>query len=232
VADCLAALEPGGSLWERFLEVVEDLHNAGGVSEEDFATLRYTVSARRVLMEETLGDDETLTVASIPEILRRAKEAQNEEMSQRLRAEAERGDEAEQARTEAEHLAALTAEALETERLQHEAALEAQQRANTADLRRRIGNISHRRARRISIACYWGLVLVLLAAVIVTSPWSSGLALGGGIAAGVVFLLWLVAGILNLAGAVLGISVSALVQKVQHFLETKIEERTSKSLEL
>jgi len=226
VADCLAALEPGDALWQRFLQVVEELRDDGGVTELDYATLRYTLDARRALMTETFGSEEALTIASIPEILRRAKEAQQEELTSQLLAATEQRRLADAARTDAEKAVVAERVAGKKAAAQHQGELAKQ----AAALERGIGNLSHRWARRISRTGYWLVTALLATAAILASPWATGLALGGGIAALAILVVWLLAGGLLLIHAVEGKSVAALANRLERFLEVRIEKWLARSL--
>lgn len=212
VADCIAALEPGNHLWERFLDVVEQTREAGGVTEEDYATLRYTVSARRALVEETLGDEHALTVGSVPEILRRAKEDMTREAQERLQAETRSRQEAE-SRADAESQRAEAAEV----------ALQSSGEEHKLELARRIGNKAHRRAVHVARTFY---ALLALAVIVATA---AGLGLIGGVVA---TALVAVVTLLSAMHILVGESLSDLASRIERFLEKKFEEREWKSLEL
>jgi hypothetical protein len=223
VADCIAALEPGKRLWERFLNVVEQTHEAGGVSEEDYATLRYTVSARRALVEETLGDDNAIALGSIPEILRRAKEAMTQEAQDRLQSESQSRHDAEIKADAEARRAAAAEESLRSERDEHQAALQSSDESRKAELARRIGNKAHRRAVRSTRFIYALMALVVI----------GGAAAGLGLLAGVLATVLVVAAaILGARHIIFGESVSDLANRIERFLEKKFEERERKSLDL
>jgi hypothetical protein len=223
VADCIAALEPGKRLWERFLDVVEQTHEAGGVTEEEYATLRYTVSARRALVEETLGDDHALAVGSIPEILRRAKESMTQETQNRLQSESQSRHDAESKADAEARRAAAAEESLRSERDEHQAALQSSDDKQKAELARRIGNKAHRRAVRTARVIYALLALVVIGGA------AAGLGL---VAGGVATVLVAAAGVLGARHVLVGESVSDLAHRTERFLEMKFEERERKSLGL
>jgi hypothetical protein len=64
IADCYAALRPEGRLWARYLEEIEALRQRGELSNDHFVALRYSVDARRALMDTTLGDPEAISGTS------------------------------------------------------------------------------------------------------------------------------------------------------------------------
>jgi hypothetical protein len=223
VADCIAALEPGTHLWERFLDVVEQTRRAGGVTEEDYATLRYTVSARRALVEATLGEEQALALGSVPEILRRAKEAMTREAQERLQDETRSRHDAE-SRAEAESWrAAAVEESLRSERMQHQTALQSSEEKHKAELARRIGNKVHRRAARTARVIY------LLLALMIIGGAAAGLGLIGGVVATVLIVG---AGMLTVRHILVGESLADLASRIQRTLEKRFEERERKSLGL
>jgi hypothetical protein len=223
VADCIAALEPGTHLWESFLGVVEQMREAGDVTEDDYATLRYAVSTRRALVDETLGDEGALTVGSVPEILRRAKEAMTKEAQDRLQAEARSRRDAE-IKADSESRRATVAElSLESERQKHLEDLRSTERKNKEELARRIGNKAHRRAVRTARALFFALALIVIGGVLA----------GFGIfAGGVVTALLVITAILNIRHLLFGESLSLLISRVERNLERRFEETERKSLEI
>jgi hypothetical protein len=223
IADCVAALEPGNRLWQRFLEVVDQTREAGGVSEEDYATLRYTVSARRALVEETLGDEGSLTIGSVDDILRRAKEAMTQEAQERLRAEnTARLDAENKAEVESRRADAAVGN-LTAERDRHQLELQTTSATQRAELARRIGNKAHRRALRTARVVY------LLMALAVIGGIAAGLGL---IAGGVATALLIVAGLLAATHTIVGKSLADLRQRLESVLQRKLEDRERKSLGL
>jgi hypothetical protein len=223
IADCVAALEPGNRLWQRFLEVVDQTREAGGVSEEDYATLRYTVSARRALVEETLGDEGALTIGSVDDILRRAKAAMTQEAQERVRAERTARLDAE-IKAEAELRRADTAEEnLTAERDRHQLELQSRSATQGAELADRIGNKAHRRALRVARVVY----LLLAFAVIGGTAAALGL-----IAGGVATAFVIVAGGLAATHTIVGKSLADLRQRLETVFQRKFEDWERKSLGL
>lgn len=223
VADCIAALEPGTHLWEAFLNVVEQMHDAGQVTEEGYALLRYGVTSRRALMDETLGDESALTIGSVEEILRRSKDAMSREADHRIEVEARIRQEAE-AKAEWESQRATLAEVtLDSERHEHQKELQDSEHRHKEELARRIGNKAHRRARRFARAIY-----VLLAILVIVGSAASFGIIGGG----AVTVVLVICAILSVRHIIFGESLSALASRFERALERKFENVERKSLEI
>lgn len=98
VAGCFAAMKPPERLWKRYLEEINKLMSRGTISENDYALLRYSIEARRALMDFTLGSSEAFTEGTVAEVLAFAQnaikaesaEALKNERDLRLKAELER----------------------------------------------------------------------------------------------------------------------------------------------
>jgi hypothetical protein len=73
LADCFAALEPGGHVWDRYLEEINRLASRGEASESDVMLLRYSTEAQRSLMDRTLGNAEQVTAETVAGILETVK---------------------------------------------------------------------------------------------------------------------------------------------------------------
>ncbi|UKA63447.1 hypothetical protein [Arthrobacter sp. FW306-04-A] len=73
LADCFAALEPGGHIWDRYLEEINHLSSRGEISENDLMLLRYSTEAHRSLMDRTLGDADQVTSEAVSNILETVK---------------------------------------------------------------------------------------------------------------------------------------------------------------
>lgn len=69
LADCFAALEPGGRIWDRYLEEIDRLGRRGKASENDLMLLRYSTEAQRSLMDRTMGDADQVTAETVTDIL-------------------------------------------------------------------------------------------------------------------------------------------------------------------
>jgi hypothetical protein len=74
LADCFAALEPGGRVWDRYLEEIHRLGSRGKASENDLMLLRYSTEAQRSLMDRTLGDHNQVTAETVADILDKVRQ--------------------------------------------------------------------------------------------------------------------------------------------------------------
>ncbi|MFJ5956896.1 hypothetical protein ACIQC5_13175 [Paenarthrobacter sp. NPDC092416] len=73
LADCFAALEPGGRIWDRYLGEIQRLSHTGEISESDVMLLRYSTEAERSLMDRTMGDADRVTSTTVADILETVK---------------------------------------------------------------------------------------------------------------------------------------------------------------
>lgn len=103
LADCYAALSPGEDLWRKYLAEIERLAARKDLDEEAYKILRFSLDARRALMEITLGDAEAFTIGTIHEVLERYRT--------NVRADLEKEVERQRAETAAETSRRETAEA-------------------------------------------------------------------------------------------------------------------------
>ncbi len=152
IADCYAAAQPNEDLWSCYLVEIDRMSDS--FTERDYATLRYSVEARRSLMSETLGDPDAITVSTISTVLESVREAYRDEgrEEQRVRGQAQEG-EIGTARSEIDRLE-LDAQGL---RANHRRELDALRQEPGRVARRK----AERRAARIGRALTWLVVLVL-----------------------------------------------------------------------
>jgi ABC-type multidrug transport system fused ATPase/permease subunit len=203
--------------------VVDQLRDDGEVTEEDYAVLRYTVSARRALMEETLGDEDALTLGSVAEILRRAREAMNKEAEVRFQTEVRNRQVAEDKAGSEMERATVAEEALKAARQESAEERESADEKHQQDLARRIGNKSHRRAVRAARAIY-----IILALVVIVGASAAVGFVGGGVATVLIVIMT----ILTTRHYLFGESLSDLSSRVERYLERRFEEFERKSLEI
>jgi len=95
-ADCYAALNPPDSLWRLYLQEVDRLVAQGDISKDDYHLLRFSIEARRILMDTTCGSTEAFTEGTPMEVLERAKANVRAETEAAYQAEKDRRIEAEQ----------------------------------------------------------------------------------------------------------------------------------------
>jgi hypothetical protein len=167
IADCYAALRPEGRLWARYLEEIEKLRQRGELSNDHFVALRYSVDARRALMDATLGDPEAISGTTMHAVLTAtldsiksplleqlaAREAAQEATEHEAQAAAGRADTAEQQATQALQQVAQT-----------NAALRAFQQAQVGRAKRKAA----RWARRVEL-----LAFAVLAVLVAGSAFAS-----------------------------------------------------------
>jgi hypothetical protein len=101
IADCLAAMKPPDRLWRAYLEEIDKLSKRGSISENDYYLLRYSLEARRALMEFTLGSPEGFTEGTVAEVLAFAQNAIRAESAEVLKVEKALRLQAEMAREKA-----------------------------------------------------------------------------------------------------------------------------------
>jgi len=75
IADCYAAMSPDDPLWNRYLDAVEHLKDSDRVSADEYAILKFSPDARRVLMEQTLGEASVVSETTVQQVLHDAKSA-------------------------------------------------------------------------------------------------------------------------------------------------------------
>lgn len=73
IADAYAALQPPEQLWTSYLVEIARMEDSGDVSAEDYSLLRYSMSAKRTLMDLTKGDASVFTQGTVAEVLEVAK---------------------------------------------------------------------------------------------------------------------------------------------------------------
>jgi hypothetical protein len=162
-------MSPDDLLWSRYLDVVEQLKSADRVSLEEYAILKFSPEARRLLMEQTLGDASGVTETTVQEVLEEAKSAieaplialveETKEAAAARVAQAER-DEEYARQVAAEELRAAQRE--RDEALRDKAAALAELQKVTESQKESARNKAFRQARVLSLALI-GLPLYILA---------------------------------------------------------------------
>ncbi len=149
IADCYAATQPTEHLWRTYLSEIDKLEKSGHVSENDYFLLRYSMEAKRMLMEITQGETEAVTEGTVAEVLKRIHEQIERELTEKVATETD-------ARRKAEE---------ETEKVRQ--AWQVETEAN----RVRIENWSFWFARCCRKVLTFAVLLLLAAGVISTFPW-------------------------------------------------------------
>jgi hypothetical protein len=74
LANCYGALKPSEGLWNRFVNELKKLREAGNITPEQHQYLRYELRVRDELMNLTLGDEQELSEQVVMQILGRHEE--------------------------------------------------------------------------------------------------------------------------------------------------------------
>lgn len=165
VADCYAAMEPGGAVWSRYLEEVERLEQRGELSNDELYILRYAPEAKRALMDQTFGDPNRMSSDVVGKTLDNAKASIQAPILEDLRA--------------AEQAQAATAAAGESaeermraagERLAAMEDQEAQRRRRVSDVRRGVRMRAQRHARRSGKLLLGGIGVILTVSAWLSLP--------------------------------------------------------------
>lgn len=93
LAMCFAALEPGGEVWNSFLQAAERLRKDGVISADELAILRSDGGVRQDMMDLTVGADEDFKVQDVQLVLERLKERLTAEKDREMIAVRQAGDE-------------------------------------------------------------------------------------------------------------------------------------------
>ena len=96
IADCYAATQPSEHLWSSYLTEIDKLQQNEQLSEDDFNILRYSIEAKSVLMEKTLGEEEVFSAGTVPEILKVARSQIRSDLQVELESERRLREEAEE----------------------------------------------------------------------------------------------------------------------------------------
>jgi len=75
IADCYAALSPSDDLWRAYLTEIAKLQRERRITVEDYHLLRYSMEARSLLMDRTLGEPAAFSQGTIDEVLEHARAA-------------------------------------------------------------------------------------------------------------------------------------------------------------
>jgi hypothetical protein len=220
LADAYAAMYPDERLWSRYLDEIDRLEGDATLSEDDYYVLRFSVEARRALMQETLGQEQVFTTGTVTEVLRRAHENKQAELMSHLRstnavleevqgtlaAEAQRADAAEQT---AADVAERSAQKLRDQK-------------STDRLRRQV--LADRYAHRAARSLYWSLVVLTTLAVVASlpSPMPAWLGAPVWIPVGIVWLVLLAMGALSVANLAESVSLNGLSQRFEGWLASRI----------
>ena len=99
IADSYAALNPGNDLWRKYCDEIVKLQTIGGITEEDYHVLRFSMVARSALVDATLGNPDAFGTGTVLEILEAAKANARRETEDELAREREAREAAERTGT-------------------------------------------------------------------------------------------------------------------------------------
>ncbi len=74
LADAFAAMQPSEALWKAYLAEAALLKESGEITPDEYHALRYSLTAKRSLMDLTEGDLSAFTEGTVAEVLKVAKE--------------------------------------------------------------------------------------------------------------------------------------------------------------
>jgi len=106
IADCVAALQPDNLFVKRLVDEAMKLKDSGKVSDDEFLAVSRSYFVQEMLMEETLGDPESITSRSIEDIIQKIRFDAAYLPNQQLKLEKERVQELESKISTYEHLSA------------------------------------------------------------------------------------------------------------------------------
>jgi hypothetical protein len=96
LADVYAAMQPPDALWMAYLAEIARLQEQGSITTDEYFTLRYSLTARRTLMDLTAGNAAAFTEGTVAEVLRVAKENLLADLEEQLARERKKVHDAEQ----------------------------------------------------------------------------------------------------------------------------------------
>lgn len=74
IADAFAAMQPPDDLWATYLAEIANLQQAGQINADEYFAMRYSITARRALMDLTNGEVSAFTEGTVKEVLKVATE--------------------------------------------------------------------------------------------------------------------------------------------------------------
>jgi len=69
MADCYAAGFPNEKLWGKVVSILETLKDSGQLTEEKFFRFKYNQGIKALVMDQTMGDEEVVTIGTVTSIL-------------------------------------------------------------------------------------------------------------------------------------------------------------------
>ena len=201
IADCYAALNPSDALWRLYLREMDRLQQQGDISQHDYDLLRFSMEARSLLMNITLGDPDAFTEGTVREVLERAQAEVRAEAETALYAEKKR-------RLEAERRAARVEVRAET--------LRRAQLERIRSISARVGKWAGRVALAIVIA-----LQVFVAYLTLPGPFP---ALTGEWWRWIIPVFLVVSSILSIADLTFGVTISSYTRRLEIRISRMIEQ--------
>ena len=87
LADAFAAMQPPEPLWKAYLAEAARLKESGEITEDEYYALRYSLTAKRSLMDLTEGDLSAFSEGTVADVLKVAKENIRSDLQAELSAE-------------------------------------------------------------------------------------------------------------------------------------------------
>ncbi|MYE45578.1 MAG: hypothetical protein F4X25_02275 [Chloroflexi bacterium] len=215
IADISAGLTPSDALWVKYADEIDRLRERGDLSAERYGLLRYSMTARRALMDLTLGDEASFGPGTVQEVLRASEAAVRADVEAEL-------EDAEAARGHAEvRIRATEAQLRDAETARGRA--EDQATVSEAELLRVTARVDAT-AQSIARLVGRGAFVILFTAALVGSvisvlefPWPVPRPIALSSALGFLVLL------LMLANLVLGTTVQSLSRTVEYAIEKRLK---------
>jgi hypothetical protein len=213
-ADCYAALNPSDSLWRKYLAELARLEESKSIDSDSYALLRYSLEARVVLMDVTLGDPGAIVEGTVTEVLERARSEVARDLEAQIISKQEATD---QLSREKQALS----EALTSAEVRHKADLDAA-RARVGRLARRSSQVATR-----TIFLLGGVVL----AVGAYASYPLGPAMPSvGVPRLLIALATVLVLILSIANLLLGVTLRSLLTDAEDWLSGTLERRLAAAL--
>lgn len=162
LADAYAALNPPEAMWEEYLAAIDHLVESNAISDSDYVVLRYSLEAKRALMQTTKGRTDAFSLGTVDQVLETARRSAASELSQELEVARAQAAEERRARSDAEraeHVARSDAERVERQSRSSE-----RQRHREQEMK--IEAVAERVSAFIARAMFFALAALAIAAIV------------------------------------------------------------------
>lgn len=164
MADCYAAGQPSKKLWTSYFSILDTLKDSGQISEEKVLMLKYSQGIKALVMDETLGNEELMTVGSVNSILEKIEK--QIEIEKQLAVDKEREQQESEKSLLKEKLNTLTTELTETTSALNEQTSSLEILKNEPNMI--LSKIARNRARTTKIILL-SIIFLLITAVVICS---------------------------------------------------------------